>query len=94
MLLFEVQSAPNGYDEPLSEIYEAEHNNKVAYKAAVSLAKFYANNEMYAAVITHDKNDYKGSAFTCFYASPSQRRYASAHKDVFGFYSCNWRMGY
>lgn len=94
MLLFEIQSASTSYDKPISEIYEGVYNNKVAYKAAISLAKSYANEGLYAAVIVHDKTNYNKSAFNCFYATPYEKRYASAHKDGCGFYITNWRKGY
>lgn len=94
MLLFEIQSLSSHETKPMVETCEGLHNNKEGYKAAVSWARYYANNGLTAAVIAHDKSDYANSAFTCFYAKPNKREYANANKDALGFFICDWRKGY
>ena len=94
MLLFEVQSLTAHETKPIIETFEGVHNNREGYKAAVSCARYYVDNGLTAAVIAHDKSDYANSAFTCFYATPSKRKYANAHKDALDFFICDWRKGY
>ena len=98
MLLFEIRSlSRDNFDEDIiSEIIESTINNKYAYWEACSIARHYANeNNCYASVVAHNKDDYLGSAFVCFYAAPYHTKsFANAHRDALDFYISDWRKGY